>query len=126
MIISDFHETDEVKGWPTAAGVVTRADHVNQDKFHSTDYRIGYEYLVKGERFNSQEFRIWGANKSDFDKYKVGTPVNVHYNPSSPSVSFVETSINQENIPRHVIGNILVYALGIAVFLFKKKQPQQE
>jgi hypothetical protein len=120
LIVSDFHEVDEIKTWPTVPGVITKSEHIEKDRFASSDYRISYEYLVKGQTCDSHEFRLWGANKGDFDKYKVGMKVDVHYNPNSPMSAFVETDINQENIPKHLGSNFLVYVLGIALWVTKR------
>ena len=120
LIISDFHELDEIKTWPTGPGVITNAEHIERDRFSSSDYRISYQYVVQGQTFDSHEFRLWGANKADFDKYKIGTRMLVHYNPVSPGTAFVETGINQENIPKHAGSNVFVYILGVMLWVTKR------
>jgi hypothetical protein len=123
-IISNFHELDSIKLWPVVPGSVTKSEHLKQDRFQSSDYRIQYEYLVKNQRFSSSEFRVWGANKSDYEKYQPGKPVQVHYNPASPSMSFVEVGINEENVPKHIIGNVLFYCLAIALLIAKPRRSE--
>jgi hypothetical protein len=82
------------KGWPKAAGRVVGTDIQIRSFSRGISYGaiIAYEYDAAGKRYRSERYSLSGPHYFSFerrakrllDRFAVGTPVTVHYDPAKP------------------------------------------
>ena len=116
------------QSWPVTTGSITRADlqeHISYDDdtggtTRSYEPRITYTYNVAGQPLTSTKIGF-GANSFDYNhaqeilnRYPVGTPVTVHYDPNDPGKAVLETKPAGSKLFL-IIGGLFV---GIAVAAF--------
>lgn len=90
------------KGWPTAAGRVVRTDIEIRSYSKGISYGaiIAYEYEVAGTRHCSVRYSLSGPHYFSFerrakrllDRFAIGTPVTVHYDPAKPGEGLIALS----------------------------------
>ncbi len=122
------------RGWPAAAGVVTRSEVVSfmqgggkggpQRYFRA---EVAYRYQVQervwqGERlwFPYQPTRQQAGAEAIVARYPAGTTVAVHYNPSQPSQAVLEVGHEAEAADRrrnHLYGLAALTAAALLVLL---------
>ena len=87
--------------WPTVEGKVTDAKiHAFRDKEKHMNYmgRVWFGYQVNGTNYSSEKIS-WGGRpyspvttgaQQVLDRYPIGSPVQVYYNPQKPKQSVLE------------------------------------
>lgn len=110
--------------WPSVTGEIIHSSLRVEDRGedgtrYSVDIR--YQYDVLGQPYQSNRV-AFGLGKSVgnrrtardlVDRYQVGSPVSVHYDPDNPGASVLEHS----NL-RYATGNIVAVSIMIAVVLY--------
>ena len=103
-------------GWPHVSGEITRAKIDEGDDSYSP--LVCYSYSVGGQLFtgNRIAFGLTGMSASYHfahfyvQRYRVGLPVTVYYDPKQPSTSVLEPGVSKRAfIP-------MAFGLGFAVF----------
>jgi hypothetical protein len=90
------------KGWPKAAGRVVGTDIEIRSFSKGISYGaiIAYEYEVAGKRYRSERYSLSGPHYFSFvgramrlhERFAVGTPVKVHYDPAKPVEGLIALS----------------------------------
>ena len=110
------------RGWPTTRGKITLSLVLNRSDADSDSYavNIAYEYTVSGQTFIGNGPRVGfgtGSRRAAerlCKKYPQGSRVTVHYDPTNPRRSVVETGISMSVVMNLLIA-ILFTASGIIV-----------
>ncbi len=86
--------------WPSVKGVVTSSRVVQTRGDKGVSYRpeVLFDYTVDGEKYSQGNVRYdgnWSTNVTTYanrvvNKYKVGTEVNVYYDPADPFEAVLE------------------------------------
>jgi hypothetical protein len=116
------------KNWPQTQGEIL-SSKLNIMQFtgepkKSFNPHVKYKYTVKGREYEST--RIYFGNKigSSFkkrksrkviEKYPIGKPVNVFYNPMKESTSVLETGVKTEPVSLIIVGLVFTIA-GYLIF----------
>ncbi len=84
----------EAAAWPSVRGAIF-ASHISQRKgqnYSEEEAFIAYDYVVNGRSFraNRVKFGFLPSNISLLNRYPVGAPVDVFYNPAKPSEAVLE------------------------------------
>lgn len=90
------------KGWPQAAGRVVGTDIEIRRFSKGVSYGaiIAYEYEVAGKPYRSERYSLSGSHYFSFERpakrllerFAVGTPVTVHYDPTKPGEGVIALS----------------------------------
>lgn len=90
------------KGWPKAAGRVVGTDIEIRSFSKGVSYGaiIAYEYEVAGKRYRSERYSLSGPHYFSFERrakrllerFAIGTPVTVHYDPAKPGEGLIALS----------------------------------
>lgn len=115
------------ESWPTVQGKVvsSQVDSKRSDKGGTTYHaEVLYEYLVEGQLQSSNRVAFGGYGSSDpsharqiVNKYPPGSEVTVHYSPSSPGESVIETGISGRTFFLPGFGAVF-FCAGLAMFIF--------
>lgn len=92
---------------------------------------LHYSYVVNGRRFTGSEINAFGTttfryqhNAPDVQqRYPINSVVAVHYNPASPSTSFLETGIPFAAFATLTAGTALSATALIITWLRRKQWP---
>ncbi len=86
--------------WPSVKGVVTSAEVIRTRSDDGVNYKpeVLFNYTVDGEEYSQGNIRYdgdWSTNKPTYankmvKKYKVGTEVDVYYDPEEPFEAVLE------------------------------------
>ena len=118
------------KKWPTTTGIVTNGS-VSEGK----TYRpvIGYDFSVQQIRYTGEtdaQFPGFGMSSSRkevaykmLDQFKVGTIVNVFYDPNDPNNSYLKPGPNWAEFTRLSFGAILL-GMGLLGIVIVVRKPQ--
>lgn len=90
------------KGWPQVAGRIVET-HIEMRSYSqgiSYGAIIAYEYEVAGRRYRSARYSLSGPHHFSFERrakrllerFAVGTPVTVHYDPAKPGEGLIALS----------------------------------
>jgi len=119
------------RGWPVAAGTVLSGDiqeveERDRDGDTSVYYvpRLRYAYEVGGRSFESERIRFGNIRESQkgarkiLERYAVGLPVEVRYDPADPSQATLETKAGGVGLMLFVVVVLtLLFAYMASVFL---------
>ena len=115
------------ESWPTTKGkIVSSSVDSKRSDNNGTTYHaeVLYEYGVDGRIHSSNEVAFGGYSSSDpshareiVSKYPAGAEVAVHYSPTSPTKSVLETGISGQTFFLPGFGAIFFLA-GIGMFIF--------
>jgi hypothetical protein len=98
-------KADMSQGWPNVAGKVILSEvresaSTDDDGYTRYSYfpRVEYSYSVAGQHFDSKRLSFGGVTgtsspdkaQETINKYPVGSPVTVYYNPENPSEGVIE------------------------------------
>jgi hypothetical protein len=127
--IKNLENANQSGEWSTANGSIISSDVRNEIKNSngrsSTVYfpRVAYQYIVGNNSFISDRisFGDYGSGSESraigiAGKYPMGSQVTVHYNPSDPSQSVIETGVNFGAYLNPAIGLIFVIVGALGLF----------
>jgi hypothetical protein len=112
----DIREVISSRNWPAKPGVVVK-HHDDISTGNARTHRAFYSYTVGGHSYDGNVYFIGSrmTSKSDldefFDRYAIGNPVTVFYNPDKPAESLLERS--QDTNWFFLIFSLLVLGAGI-------------
>ena len=110
------------QGWPTTGGKVIVSEiresaSTDDDGYTNYTYypRVEFSYVVAGQSYSSKRISFGGVQGSSnqakaqetINKYPVGTPVTVYYNPQKPPEGVIERSAGSSKLAM-VMGIILL------------------
>ena len=89
--LNDRKNVAQTLSWPVCDGRITK--HTSH---FAKPWILSYEFSVGGKKYVSQRIHFDDATNSticleDDDKYKVGEPVQVHYDPNNPNFAVLST-----------------------------------
>ncbi len=98
-------KADLSQGWPSVGGKVILSEvrqsaNTDEDGYTSYSYypRVEFAYMVAGQSYESKRLSFGGVTgtsnpdkaQETVNKYPVGSPVTVYYNPEKPSEGVIE------------------------------------
>lgn len=95
----DRIKSNRARSWPTAQGKVldSRLREVHDADGKTWEVYILYEYLVNGESYRSDVWRLQagsssftGAAQKTIARYPIGSTVTVYFNPEAPADAMLE------------------------------------
>lgn len=114
--------------WPVAPGVVlessvTAVREESRQRFLPT---VRYSYRVDGKRYEcnriqwaAEGFRTYTRARRLLDRYRSGSPVKVHYDPSRPGMAVLQTGRSGLLRPMHIVASTAaiyaVFTIGMAI-----------
>jgi hypothetical protein len=106
--------------WPSAQGRITSsqvAEHSDEDYGDSYRPKVEYEYGVAGRTYSGKRIAFGPTGslsearvRATAESYKVGTTVEVFYNPARPDDATLERRATRTNV--------IFYIFGVAFILF--------
>ncbi len=112
--------------WPSVKGVVTSAEVIRSRSDDGVNYRpeVLFDYTVEDEKYQQGNIRYdgnWSTNKSTYAnkmvrKYKVGTEVDVYYDPNEPFEAVLEPGTSWMSYLPIGFGAIF-FLIGAGLFL---------
>ena len=129
--ILNLGKANRAKDWPTADGLITRAEissHLsrrNDSGSRKTLYEalVGYTYTVKGVEYQGNRVAFADTSNSDrrkaeavLERYTVGSAVRVYHNPADPQNAMLEPGVNQQGLLSLVIP-LAFLAVAVVVLL---------
>ncbi len=87
--------------WPSVTGKITASliKEKTTSRGHHPEAEIKYQYMVDGKTYTSNHIQFGGETfRSASDlvaKYKSDSRIPIHYNPKNPSISCLESGVNQ-------------------------------
>jgi hypothetical protein len=114
--VYDIREVISSRNWPSIAGVVVK-HHDDLSTSNARTHRAFYTYSVGGRSYDGNVYFVSGRLTSRteldefFNRYAVGHPVTVFYNPDKPQESLLER--NQDTNWFFLIFSLIVLAAGI-------------
>lgn len=110
------------KHWPTAEGKILPSKEmwIDDRPLHGD---IIYEYWIEGRRYLGDTFRFGHNPRQVASRYPPGQTVLVHYHPRKPSVAVLEPGGAIIFTLIVVLGALLLFAVGVAIILWKVVPP---
>jgi hypothetical protein len=114
--------------WPTVTGTITEsrvrydAPYDDPDYSHAYSPVVRYEYTVAGVTYKSAEFGDRDPVTEDraqaiIDRYPVGEPVTVYYDPAHPHASALEQGRGSAPWGKLALGLVGLLTGGVMVFI---------
>jgi len=110
--------------WPAADGIVTSSGFHGHGK--SRRWEVKYKYSVAAQPFEGTKLRFgadalpWERNKVAA-RYAAGTPVKIHYNPSDPKVSVIQSGIGPGVVFQLILWAVLFFG-GLFLFVRERRK----
>ena len=114
--------------WPVVPGVVletgvTAVREEGRQQFRPT---VRYSYEVDGQRYECSRiqwaaagFRTYTRARRLLDRYRSGSAVKVHYDPSRPSFAVLQTGHSAVLRPMHIVASTAaiytIFTIGMAI-----------
>ncbi len=118
--------------WPTTNGTIVQADRVYMPGRDSSHYRanVTYDYKVNGTRYVSGQISLWSSDLDGYDSinetfvtmHKVGTEVDVYYDPKNPANSVLLPGANDKLNELMMGAGGLLVVLGIIGIIARLRQ----
>jgi hypothetical protein len=118
----------DTEKWPVVAGVVlesgvTAVREDGRQRFRPT---VRYSYEVEGRRYEcsriqwaAEGFRKYTRARKLLDRYRSGSAVKVHYDPSRPGSAVLQTGHAAVLRPMHIVASTAaiytVFTIGMAI-----------
>ena len=113
----------QIKKWPSVSGTV-QASSYDDTAFASQPVQINYKFVVNNQPYSNNQVSYGDKSFTKLDAstlFKPNSPVNVLYNPSDPSESYLYAgSISI----MHPIASSIIFVIGL-VYAFGKSESQK-
>jgi len=114
--------------WPVVPGIVLDASvaAVREEGHQRFRPTVRYSYEVDGKRYEcsriqwtAQGFRKYHRARRLLDRYRSGSTVKVHYDPSRPGTAVLQTGHSAVLRPMHIVASTAaiytVFTIGMAI-----------